>query len=50
MFYGTSLFASINAHDKLQASRWDDLESTLYMLLLFYCGNLPWLNKIPLSN
>ena len=37
--YGKSLFASINTHEKQQASRRDDLESALYILLLFYSGN-----------
>jgi serine/threonine protein kinase len=39
---GSLTYASINAHDFLELSRRDDLESLGYMLLMFYLGELPW--------
>ena len=39
---GQSIFASVNSHDGLEVSRRDDLESVIYMLLLFVVGDLPW--------
>jgi len=43
-FMGTLDFASINAHNFLEQSRRDDLESVSYMLIYFYFGKLEWMN------
>jgi hypothetical protein len=45
---GSITYASINAHNKIELSRRDDLESLGYMLLYFSLGNLPW-RKIDFS-
>ena len=37
-----STFASINAHNKVQTSRRDDIESLLYMINYIRFGKLPW--------
>jgi len=39
---GTPTFASINAHNCLELSRRDDLESLGYMLIYFYVNELSW--------
>ena len=39
---GTPTYASINAHNLLELSRRDDLESLAYMLVFFYYGKLDW--------
>jgi casein kinase I family protein HRR25 len=39
---GTPTYASINAHNLLELSRRDDLESLAYMLVFFYYGKLEW--------
>jgi len=41
---GSKTYASINAHNFLELSRRDDLESLAYMLLYFYLGKLSWQN------
>jgi hypothetical protein len=39
---GSSSYASINAHNCIELSRRDDMESLGYMLVFFYLGTLPW--------
>jgi serine/threonine protein kinase len=39
---GTPIYASINAHNFLELSRRDDMESLGYMLIFFYEGHLNW--------
>ena len=39
---GSLTYASINAHDCIELSRRDDMESLGYMLAFFYLGTLPW--------
>jgi serine/threonine protein kinase len=36
------VFSSVNAHNNVQASRRDDIESLLYMILYLRLGKLPW--------
>ena len=41
---GTQTYASINAHDYIELSRRDDMESLFYMLIYFCCEKLEWQN------
>jgi serine/threonine protein kinase len=43
---GSKTYASINAHDFIELSRRDDLESLGYMMLYFYLGELSWQHLI----
>lgn len=36
------IFASINSHNNIQASRRDDIESFLYVVTYLRLGKLPW--------
>jgi serine/threonine protein kinase len=47
---GTPTYASINAHNFLELSRRDDLESLGYMLIYFYLGELEWQNTDAKNN
>jgi len=41
---GTQTYASINAHDYIELSRRDDMESLFYMLIYFCSDTLEWQN------
>ena len=47
---GTQSYASINAHDYIELSRRDDIESLFYMLIYFSCGTLKWQNTTTDTN
>jgi casein kinase I family protein HRR25 len=44
------IFASINAHNHIQLSRRDDIESLLYLIVYFKVGKLPWTKASDVSN
>ena len=48
-FVGTGLFASIHAHEGVEQSRRDDLESLAYTLVWLLKGSLPW-SHVPCTN
>jgi casein kinase I family protein HRR25 len=47
---GSRTYASINAHNFIELSRRDDLESLGYMLIYFYVGALSWQDISETSN
>lgn len=40
-----AIFGSINSHNKIQASRRDDIESMLYLIIYLRIGKLPWIKQ-----
>jgi serine/threonine protein kinase len=46
---GSNTYASINAHNFIELSRRDDLESLGYILIYFYLGTLSWQDISELS-
>jgi casein kinase I family protein HRR25 len=47
---GSNTYASVNAHNFIELSRRDDLESLGYMLIYFYLGTLSWQDISALPN
>ena len=47
---GSKTYASINAHNFLELSRRDDMESLGYMLVYLYSGSLPWQDMSQINN
>jgi hypothetical protein len=46
MYTFNQIFGSINAHNKIQASRRDDIESLMYMIIYLKSGKLPWTKQL----
>ncbi|KAF8576748.1 kinase-like protein, partial [Ramaria rubella] len=45
LYVRTITYCSLKFHERLQLSRWDDIESLAYTLLDIHAPGLPWWNK-----